>query len=170
MLRLRGYSKEVNHETGSEASRDWSSEYSNSQYCEGTGHPVPVQTVATPFYGVNGARNNGADLEPIPITPVRAQNWPEMQIQLKNGWGALSFGKKLTYDDYLRLLTDSATKNRNYLIPHPAGIGPSANNPGPAPSNVNQLIMNTSGKQPSAPGGPGMIASGVSFAGRTYFG
>jgi len=134
------------------------------------GHGVSTGTIAQPFYGVNGARNNGSDIEPVPITPVHGQNWPEMQIQLKNGWGSLSFGKKLSYDDYLRLMTDSATKQRTYLIPHPAGIGPSAGKPGPAPSNVNQLIQNSAGQQPPNPGGPGMIASGVNFSGRTFFG
>lgn len=171
MLRLFGYNRQVQHETGSDAEQNdaWAGDYTGAMYCE-TGHEVPVQTVGRPFYGVNAARNNGADIEPIPITPVRAQNWPEMQIQMHTGWDSLSFGRKLSYDSYLRMLTDSATKQRNYLIPSPSGIGPSAGRPGPAPANVNQLIQNGPGQQPPSPGGPGMIASGVNFSGRTYYG
>jgi len=170
MLRLRGFNRNVQHETGSDADVNGAfyGDYTGAMYCD-SGHGVSTGTIAQPFYGVNGARNNGSDVEPVPITPVRAQNWPEMQIQLKNGWGSLSFGKKLSYDDYLRLMTDSATKNRTYLIPKPAGIGPSALRPGPAPSNVNQLIQNSAGQQPQSPGGPGMIASGVNFAGRREY-
>lgn len=169
MWRKKRMSRFVEHETGSENEGHWDSDYRGSMYNE-AGHSVPVQTVGAPFYQVNPARWNGADIEPIPITPVRGQNWPGMQIQLKNGWGQTSFGHKLSYDDYLRLLTDSATKNRNYLIPNPSGLGPNAQRPGPAPSNVTQLISNSSGRQAPSPGGPGMLGGNVDLSGRTYFG
>jgi hypothetical protein len=168
-VRMKRFRRQVEAETGSESEESWQGEYSGTMY-QHEGHGVPVGTIAVPFYSPNPARNNGADLEPVPITPVRGQNWPGLQIQLKNGWGQTSFGHKLSYDDYLRLLTDSASKNRKYLIPHPAGIGPNALKPGPAPANVNQLIQNSAGSQPTAPGGPGMIASGVNLSGRTYYG
>lgn len=168
MIRKKRFVRDVQHETGSENEEHWSGEYAGAMYRE-EGHGVPVATVAAPFYQVNPARWNGADREPIPITPVRGQNWPEMQVQLKNGWGQTSFGHKLSYDDYLRLLTDSATKNRHYLIPSPSGLGPKALGPGPAPSNVNQLIQNTAGKQAPNPGGPGMLAGNANLSGRTSF-
>jgi hypothetical protein len=162
----------VEHETGSDAESEkaWNSDYTGTMYARNTGHDVPVQPVSGPFYGVNSARYNGADIEPIPITPVRGQNWPGMQIQLRNGWGTTSFGKKLSYDDYLRLLTDSATKNRSYLLPNPSGLGPSAQRPGPAASNVQSMISNTTGAQPTSPGGPGFLAPGVNLTGRRYYG
>jgi len=158
-------------ETNSDAAvgNAWQSDFTGSEYCD-AGHSIPVGTWSVPFYTPNPARNNGQDIEPVPITPVRQQNWPEMQIQLKNGWGSTSFGKKLAYDDYLRMLTDSATRTRRYLIPNPAGIGPNAVNPGPSPANVNQYIQNTAGSQPTAPGGPGFIASGVKLNGIAYYG
>lgn len=158
-------------ETGSDAesSGAWDGDYTGVPSIDGNyGHPIPTGTVARPFYGVNPARNNAADLEPVPITPVRGQNWPGMQIQLKNGWGQTSFGKRLNYDDYLRLLTDSSTKNRRYLIPSRSGYVQKGG--GPAPSNVSQMVQNTAGAQPNAPGGPGFIAAGVNLSGRTYYG
>jgi hypothetical protein len=167
----RRWNYNTNHETGSDAEYggSWNGDYTGAQYCD-AGHEVPVQTVASAFYGVNAARNNGADIEPIPITPVRQQNWPGMQIQLRNGWGTTSFGRKLSYDNYLRLLTDSATKNRHYLLPNPSGLGPAAQRPGPAPGNVQSMIATTAGAQPQTPGGPGFLASGVDLTGRNYYG
>lgn len=168
---IRAFTRRQNFSTfrerGSDAEWDdqWVAEDVSAEYAE-AGHTVPQFY----GYGVNPARNNGADIEPIPITPVRGQNWPEMQIQLKNGVGTLSFGKKLAYDDYLRLLTDSASKQRHYLLPHPSGLGPAAGKPGPAPGNVQSMINTTSGAQPSTPGGPGFLASGVNLSGRNYYG
>jgi hypothetical protein len=159
------------HETGSDSpGYAFSSENTGvpSQADHQEGHAVPAGTVAVPFYGTNPARNNGADLEPIPVTPVRGQNWPGMQIQLKNGWGSLSFGRKLTYDDYLRMQTDSATKARSYLIPSRAGYVQKG--AGPAPANVASMIATTSGAQPNSPGGPGFLAAGVDLSGRQYYG
>ncbi len=139
----------------------------SSDYSGGT---VPGNTVAFfAGYGVNPARSNGEDIEPIPITPVRGQNWPEMQVQLCNGWDKTNYGKKMSYDDYLRLLTDSSTKARTYLIPQPAGIS-GAQRPGPAPANVDSMINLTSGAQPLSPGGPGFLAAGVDLGGRRNYG
>jgi hypothetical protein len=171
-MRFRNKRVDTSHETGSDAEfgESWEGDYTGAMYAGNPGHPVLTFPVSGPFYGVNPARYNGADIEPVPITPVRGQNWPEMQIQLKNGWGSLSFGKKLTYDDYLRLLTDSATKNRSYLIPSPSSIGNAQVKGGPAPGNVNAMIAASSGSQPSTPGGPGFVAQSVNLSGRTYYG
>lgn len=166
-------SEDRNSETGSDSEyyNSWDAEYAGASYRRNSdGHPIPAQTVASPFYQVNPARWNGADVEPIPVTPVRKQNWPEMQVQLRNGWGTTNFGRKISYDGYLRLLTDSASKNRHYLIPHPSGLGPHAQRPGPAPANVSQMIANGAGSQPTNPGAPGQMASGVDLSGRSYYG
>ena len=152
------------HETGSDSESSWGAEYNQNVA------PAPGNTVAFfAGYGVNPARNNGEDVEPIPITPVRGQNWPEMQVQLRNGWETTCMGKKLSYDDYLRMLTASSEKSRTYLIPSPSGLG-QANRPGPAPSNVQQLIDQSSGAQPTSPGGPGFLAGNVNLGGRRYYG
>lgn len=108
-----------------------------------------------PGYGVNPARNNGTDIEPIPITPVKHQNWPEMQIQLSNGWMNLNFGRKMSYDDYLRLLTSSNEKGRAYLSPGTKGVAGGNVRIGPSPLNVAAMAQSTAGAQPSNPGGPG---------------
>lgn len=125
------------------------------------GHTIP-QFVG---YGVNPARNNGADLEPIPITPVRKQNWPEMQVQLLNGWQLTNMGKRITYDDYLRMLSKSEP-NKQYLIPSKSGNVRT----GPAPANVQSMIDTTSGSQPNSPGGPGFMAADLNLSGRRYYG
>lgn len=141
-------------DTGDETST-WPQEAGNK------GHGIPVFN----GYGVNPARNNGADLEPIPVTPVRKQNWPEMQVQLRNGWESTNMGKRITYDDYLRLLSKSEP-DKTYLIPSGSGNIRT----GPAPSNVQSMIQTTSGSQPKSPGGPGFLAGDVSLAGRRYYG
>jgi hypothetical protein len=157
-------------ETGSDAEvgKSFDADYTGVMYSDHTGHGLSTGTTAVKFYQTNSARDNGADIEPVPITPVRGQNWPGMQIQLRNGWGSLSFGKRLAYDDYLRLLTDSATKNRHYLIPSPSSTGITPVRGGPSPSNVQKLIAGTSGAQPQSPAGPGFLA--VNLTGRTYYG
>lgn len=153
------------HETGSDAESSNDADYPDNH------NPMTGRTnYIFPGYGVNSARINGADLEPVPITPVRGQNWPGMQVQLCNGWQKTNYGKKISYDGYLRLLTDSSTKQRHFLIPHPSGLGPKANTSGPAPSNVQQMIDVTAGAQPNAPGGPGFLAGDVNLGGRRYYG
>ncbi len=124
------------HETGSDSESSWGAEYT------GAGGTPGNKVAVFLGYGVNPARGNGEDVEPIPITPVRGQNWPEMQIQLRNGWETTCMGKRLDYDDYLRMLTASSEKSRTFLLPS-SGIG-RAQNPGPAPSNVQQMIDQTS--------------------------
>ena len=130
----------------------------------GTGHPLYV----FPGYGVNQTRNNGADLEPIPITPVKYQNWPEMQIQLDNIVGKLNFGKKMAYDDYLRLLTSSNEKGRSYLSPGTKGVAGGNQRIGPSPLNVQANAQSGPGAQPSNPGGPGQMVG--SFSNGGYYG
>jgi hypothetical protein len=119
-------------------------------------------------YGVNPARNNGADLEPIPITPVKHQNWPEMQIQLDNIVGRLNFGKKMAYDDYLRLLTTSSEKGRHYLSPGVKGTALGNQRIGPSPLNVKANAQSGPGAQPSNPGGPGQLVG--SFTNGGFYG
>lgn len=156
-----------NHETGSDADGSWGSE--DVDRGPRGGHPIPAQTVATPFYGVNPARNNGQDLEPIPITPVRGQNWPEMQIQLRQGWAYTNYGKKLSYDDYLRLLNEAHPNKAHAGSAQFVNKGPNWRI-GPAPGNVNSMVSQTSGSQPNTPGGPGFLAADVNLAGRGYYG
>jgi hypothetical protein len=121
------------------------------------GHPI----VVFPGYGVNPARMNAADLEPIPITPVRWQNWPEMQIQLLNGWMLTNWGRKISYDDYLKQLTSSENKGRAYLTPNRG-----ANvNIGPSPLNVASWQQSGPGAQPNNPGAPGQTVGGVTNGG-----
>jgi hypothetical protein len=156
------------HETGSDAQPAWTSD--NVDYGQRNGHQIPAQTVAVPFYGVNPARNNGADIEPIPITPVRGQNWPEMQVQLKNGMeGKAHQGNKLTYDDYLRLLNEAHPNTAHASSTSFASRGGNVQQ-GPSPYNVGSMIQTTAGAQPNAPGGPGFLAGNLNLAGRTYFG
>ena len=130
----------------------------------GPGHEL----YAFPGYGVNQARNNGADLEPIPITPVKYQNWPEMQIQLQNGWSLTNFGKKISYDDYLRLLTSSNEMARSYLSPGTKGVALGNQRIGPSPLNVTAMAQSGPGAQPQSPGGPGQTVGSVTNGG--YYG
>jgi hypothetical protein len=128
------------------------------------GHPLYV----FPGYGVNQARNNGADLEPIPITPVKHQNWPEMQIQLNNGWMMLNWGKKLPYDTYLKLLASSEDRGRAYLAPGPRGVAAGNLKIGPSPLNVQTWQQSGPGAQPNNPGGPGQTVGAITNGG--YYG
>ena len=124
------------------------------------GHPI------YPFlgYGVNPARAIGADLEPIPITPVKWQNWPEMQIQLLNGWMLTNWGKKISYDDYLKQLASSEDKGRAYLTPNKG-----ANvNIGPSPLNVAAWAQSSAGAQPNNPAAPGQVVGAITNGG--YYG
>lgn len=130
----------------------------------GNGHPLYV----FPGYGVNQARNNGADIEPIPITPVKHQNWPEMQIQLSNGWALTNYGHKMSYDDYLRLLTSSNEMARHYLSPGKNGVALGNQRIGPSPLNVQSMAQAGPGSQPSNPGGPGQLIS--NFGNGGYYG
>lgn len=119
-----------------------------------------------PGYFPNQARNNGADLEPIPISPVRGQQWPGMQIQLSNGWMRTNYGKKIRYDDYLRLLRAENGVAGTRVLP---GQGRQVMN-GPGPNQTQQMMMATAGSQPRNPGGVGMLADGVDLSGRRFYG
>jgi hypothetical protein len=130
----------------------------------GDGHPI----YPFPGYGVNLARLNAADLEPIPITPVKYQNWPEMQIQLLNGWAGTNWGRKIAYDDYLKQLTTSSEMARSYLAPGRNGVALGNQRIGPSPLNVTQWMQAGPGSQPQAPGGPGQLAGALGD--RRYYG
>lgn len=119
-----------------------------------------------PGYPANPARNNGADLEPIPVSPVRGQNWPDMQIQLRNGWGTTNFGKKLTYDDYLRLLRAENGQAGTRTLP---GQGQQVMR-GPGPQQTQAVAMAGAGSQPKTAGGVGVIGPGVDLSRRTFYG
>lgn len=124
------------------------------------GHPLYV----FPGYGVNPARMNAADLEPIPITPVKWQNWPAMQIQLFNGWMTTNWGRKISYDDYLKQLASSEDRGRAFLTPNKG-----ANvNIGPSPLNVATWQQSGPGAQPNNPGAPGQTIGGITNGG--YYG
>lgn len=119
-----------------------------------------------PGYGVNRARYNGADIEPIPISPVRGQQWPGMQIQLSNGWMRTNYGQKLRYDDYLRLLRVENGRAGTRILP---GQGRQVMQ-GPGANQTQQMMMATAGSQPRYGQGVGVLADGVDLTGRRYYG
>lgn len=139
-------------------------DYEKPEVIPNPGHPLYV----FPGYGVNPARNNGADVEPIPITPVRWQNWPEMQIQLLNGWMTTNWGKKISHDGYLKQLFSSEDRGRSYLAPGSRGMTGGNVNTGPSPLNVQSWIDAGPGAQPNNPGGPGQSVGQVTNRG--YYG
>lgn len=131
---------------------------------EDVGHP----TYQFQGYGVNPARYNGADVEPIPITPVRGQNWPGMQVQLSNGWMLTNYGLRMSYDSYLRMLSEKpSVAGRTMLTPGPTQKQFKG---GMSPANFQQILDNGPGNQPQTGGGPGTLAPNVSLAGRAYYG
>lgn len=107
-----------------------------------------------PGYGVNTARLNGADFEPVPIRPVQHQNWPEMNVQLFNGWSKITTNKYV-YDNWLRLLSNRDSGFTKQVLPS------GAPNRGPSPYNVQNFFNRTAGMQPTNPGGPGFILPGI---------
>jgi hypothetical protein len=126
---------------------------------------VQSNLVVFPGYGVNPARLNGADREPVPISPVHGQSWPGMQVQLRNGWGITSFGRRLTYDDYLRMLT-AATGN--------APGKPRSILPGQGAQHMQgpgaKQYMNSLPQANTTKGGVGLLAPGVDLGERRYYG
>ncbi len=122
---------------------------------------VPKHLVVFPGYGVNRARANGADIEPVPISPVHGQSWPGMQVQLLNGWGQTNFGRRMTYDDYLRLLRGEAGQAGVRQLPGRQQIQ------GPGASQVSSTWVPTN-QQSSL--GVGMVAANVDLSQRSFYG
>lgn len=115
---------------------------------------LPSPMGVFPGYGVNvTARLTGADLEPIPVRPVRHQN-QEWDVQLHNGYMKITT-LKVSGDHYLRLL--SHKQPGQMYQPLPLGM-PKI---GPAPANVQSFYDRTAGAQPTNPGGPGFILPGL---------
>lgn len=132
------------------------------------GHPV----VIWPGWVTNDARNNGADVNPLPIVPLHYGNWAAMQVQLKNGLELSTFGNKDSYTQYLRLnrlLYSSASRNSKearQIAPntlYPNGIS--------QPSMIQLANMVTAGA-PNADdtGGTGQLAPGIDLSQRAYYG
>lgn len=133
-------------------------------FASGSGHPI----VFWPGYGINPARVNGADLSPLPVQPVHFQRWTAMQYQLSNGWQQTNYGRKASYDDYLRLLQSSAT---GPYAPKPLpgqGLQPQG---GAVPSRI-QLQNQVAANLPTDNGnlGTGLLGPGVNLNGRRYYG
>lgn len=129
------------------------------------GHPVIVWQ----GWAQNEARNNGADIYTMQVQPLHYGNFEATQTQLRNGLGDLSFGRRLAYDSYLRMLYSSASmdhKGKRQILPnalHPAGIS--------QPSQV-ELIRTATANAPGSnnTGGTGQIAAGVDLGKRTFYG
>lgn len=128
------------------------------------GNPV----VVWPNWITNQARNNGADIWPTPFVPRRHGNVAFAEtgmIQLNNGWSGTNFGKRMDYDNYLRLLTTSS-----------AGPGKNEVLPGKQPVSYRQVsqdqlqTMQSAMANPPNGGGTGVLAPNVDLSGRTYYG
>jgi len=114
----------------------------------------PKHMVVFPGYGVNPARANGADIEPLPINPVHGQSWPGMQVQLSNGWMRTCYGRRLSYDDYLRLLRAENGIAGVRTLP---GQGlQRIQGPGPAQISTSFIVPSA-----TVSGGVGQLADGV---------
>lgn len=141
---------------------------SNTEYSPGpAGHPI----VYWPGWITNPARySDQPDIMPLPIVPVRHQTWTFYQPQLSNGWQQTNYGLRMSYDDYLRLLSSSAS-GPGYPPPMPGqGLQPQGS---AMPSQLQQQQM-ISANAPllanNQQGGTGVLAPGVNLAGRTYYG
>lgn len=107
---------------------------------------APAPMGVFPGYGVNLARLNGADIEPIPVKPVQHQNQGWLP-QLFNGYQSITT-HKYPGDHYLRMLSHMQP-GQNYRN---LNGGPLV---GPSPSQVTDMYGRSAGQQPTAPGGPG---------------
>lgn len=128
------------------------------------GNPV----VIWPGWGVNDARNNGADINPLPVQVLHYGNWTATQVQLKNGLELSNFGRREDYQDFRKLLyssSSSTSKGPRQVLP---GFKPSG---AVQPSNVQlaQMISNGAPNQ-SGLGGTGEIAPGVDLSNRRFYG
>lgn len=134
---------------------------------DGVGHPV----VIWPGWVTNEARNNGADINPLPIQPLRFGNFAATQTQLFNGLQLSNFGRRDSYDSYRRAIDSSSvnagSKNQKQLFPgfQPAGARQAS------AVQLNQMILNNNPPPPDPSGnsGVGIFAPGVNFN-RTYYG
>lgn len=114
---------------------------------------LPSPMSVFPGYGVNHARLNGQDLEPIPVRPVQKQNQGWLP-QLHNGYCKITTFK-FAGDHYLRMLSHRQP-GQNFK-----GL-PSGNvKIGPSPANVQKFYDQTAGSQPTNPGGPGFVLPGI---------
>jgi hypothetical protein len=136
------------------------SDYHPSQ----VGHPVVIWE----GWGTNPARNNGADIYTMPIQPQHYSNFTATQTQLFNGLQLSNFGRRDSYDNYLRAIQSSAvnagSKNQKQLFP---GFQP-AGTPQASAKQLNQMIQDGAPKA-TGDGGVGIFAQGVSFV-RSYYG
>jgi len=110
------------------------------------------------------------DINSLPIVPVHFQQWPGMQYQLSNGWQNTNYGLKTPYDTYIRMLY-SSNNSPGAPLPLPGErLQPQA---GPQPSQLqlqNQVFAPAANRQGNGNGGAGVLAPGVSLAGRRFYG
>lgn len=135
--------------------------------CNGKG-AIGNPVVPWPGYGVNPARNNGTDIEPLQIVPLRYGNFAAYQTQLFNGLQLSNFGVRTSYQGYLSKIYSSgssSSKGQRQTLPsvHPAALI--------QPSQVELAQMITAGApNETNTGGTGQIAPGVNLSGRGFYG
>lgn len=131
----------------------------------GSGHPI----VFWPGWIDNTARRSPqTDVQPLPVQPVHFQAWPANQVQLSNGWQQTNYGKRMSYDDYLRLLSSS---NSGPGAPKPLPGQGQQPQGGAIPSRVqlqNAIALNTPADNGNL--GTGILGPGVNLSGRRYYG
>ena len=136
----------------------------NSEYStERRGHPA----VIWPGWVDNDARYSvQTDINPIPIIPVRFQNWPGDQFQLSNGWQYTNYGQRMSSADYRGQLYSSSS-GPGAPKPMPGeGLQPTVN------SFVSQKTLQNmfTNPDPDNSNGAGMLNPGVNLGRRTYYG
>lgn len=128
--------------------------------------------IGNPVYDWPGWQDNDArysvqtDINPIPIVPVHFQQWPGMQPQLSNGWQNTNYGKRDSYDDYLRLLYSTTSYPKPPKpMPYTAGSPTTVANP-------SQLQQQSLMPNQVNLGGTGVLAPGVAagLSQRRYYG
>lgn len=140
----------------------------NGEYNGGNvGHPI----VYWPGWEMNPARySDQTDIMPLPIQPQHGRAWQMLQPQLSNGWQDTNYGKRMAYDDYLRLLSSSNSGPGNPPPLPGQGQQPMGS---PMPSRIQQqqmISINTPDLATAQTGGTGMLAPGVNLSGRRYYG
>lgn len=134
-------------------------------FVAGKGHPI----VFWPGWINNSARYSvNPDIYPLPVQPVHHQTWPATQVQLSNGWQQTNYGKRMSYDDYLRLLY-SSTSSPRAPVPMPGQkLQPQGN---ALPSRLQlQNAIGASTPQDNGQLGTGILGPGVNLNGRRYYG